>query len=73
MTGMMPQAAPQPLSSALALLVDYDDGTRQMYAEYLKRAACEIEEATDGREGLAKAISRRPSVIVLEMGSIRLT
>ena len=64
MTGMMPQAAPQPLSSALALLVDYDDSTRQMYAEYLKRAACEIEEATDGREGLAKAISRRPSVIV---------
>jgi CheY-like chemotaxis protein len=62
----MLQAAPQPLSPALALLVDYDDDTRQMYAEYLRRAACEIEEATDGREGLAKAISRRPSVVVTE-------
>src|SRR3989442_2762214 len=63
---MMPQAAPQVLSPALALLVDYDDDTRQMYAEYLKRAACQIEEASDGRKGLAKAISRRPSVVVTE-------
>lgn len=60
------QAAPQPLSPALALIVDHDDDTRQMYAEYLKRAACEIDEATDGREGLAKAISRRPNVVVTE-------
>jgi chemotaxis family two-component system response regulator PixH len=37
-----------------------------MYAEYLKLAACEIEEAADGREALAKAISRRPDVIVTE-------
>jgi DNA-binding response OmpR family regulator len=63
---MMLQAALQPLSPALALLVDHDDDTRHMYAEYLKRAACEIDEATDGREGLAKAISRRPSVVVTE-------
>ena len=63
---MMPQAAPQPLSPALALLIDHDDDTRQMYAAYLKLTAFEIDEATDGREGLAKAISRRPSVVVTE-------
>jgi two-component system cell cycle response regulator DivK len=52
--------------SVLALLVDRDPETRRMYAEYLKLALCEIEEASDGREALAKAISRRPDVIVTE-------
>jgi two-component system, cell cycle response regulator DivK len=52
--------------SVLALLVDRDADTRRMYAEYLRLALCEIEEAGDGREALAKAISRRPDVIVTE-------
>jgi two-component system cell cycle response regulator DivK len=52
--------------SILALLVDRDADTRRMYAEYLRLALCEIEEAADGREALAKAISRRPDVIVTE-------
>src|SRR5438046_10017029 len=51
---------------SLALLVDRDADTRSMYAEYLRHAQCEIEEAADGREALAKAIARRPSVIVTE-------
>jgi two-component system cell cycle response regulator DivK len=37
-----------------------------MYAEYLKLSACEIEEAEDGREALAKAISHSPDIIVTE-------
>jgi two-component system cell cycle response regulator DivK len=50
----------------LVLLVDDDDDTRGLYREYLTRAAMEIDEASDGREALAKAISRRPDVVVTE-------
>ena len=50
----------------LALLVDRDADTRGMYAEYLRLAACEIDEAGDGREALAKAFSRHPDVIITE-------
>jgi CheY-like chemotaxis protein len=50
----------------LALLVDRDDDTRKMYAEYLAHSNCLIEEAEDGREALAKAITRQPDVIVTE-------
>ena len=54
------------LETSLALLVDRDADTRSMYAEYLRHAQCEIEEAADGREALAKAIARRPNVIITE-------
>jgi DNA-binding response OmpR family regulator len=37
-----------------------------MYAQFLRRSAFEIDEADDGREALAKAISSRPDVIVTE-------
>lgn len=50
----------------LALLVDRDRDSLQMYAEYLRHAAYDVEQAEDGREALAKAISRRPHVIVTE-------
>jgi CheY-like chemotaxis protein len=50
----------------LALLVDRDSDTRQMYAEYLKLGSWRVDEAGDGREALAKAISLRPDVIVTE-------
>lgn len=51
---------------SLALLVDRDADTRQMYAEVLRQSAYDTEEAEDGREALAKAISHRPAVIVTE-------
>src|SRR5262249_24382917 len=35
-----------------------------LYGEYLNREGCLVEEAADGREALAKAISRRHDVIV---------
>src|SRR5690349_114225 len=50
----------------LALLVDRDLDTRRMYAEYLRLSGCAVEEAEDGREALAKAISHHPNVIVTE-------
>src|SRR5438034_3312252 len=65
-------AAPQLLTPAadhtpLALLVDRDPDTRKMYAEYLRLSTpCDIDEAEDGREALAKAMTRHPDVIVTE-------
>ena len=50
----------------LALLADRDADTRQMYAAHLRQVPYEIEEAEDGRDALAKALSRRPSVIVTD-------
>jgi two-component system cell cycle response regulator DivK len=49
-----------------ALLVDRDADTRTMYAEFLQRSRYNTDEAEDGREALAKAISLRPDVIVTE-------
>lgn len=57
---------PSPRSTRLALLVDRDADTRRMYAEYLTCGAWSVDEASDGREALAKAIAGRPNVIVTE-------
>jgi len=37
-----------------------------MYALFLKQLGCHIAEAADGREALAKALSRQPDVIITE-------
>src|SRR5262249_35349943 len=59
--------APAPKPLRLALLVDADADTRRMYAEYLRMSSSwSVEEAADGREGLAKAITRHPAVVVTE-------
>jgi len=50
----------------LALIVDRDADTRKLYAEYLRLSACLVEEAEDGREALAKAISHQPDIIITE-------
>jgi len=50
----------------LALLVDRDADTRKMYAEFLRHSQCDTDEAEDGREALAKALSLRPDIVVTE-------
>jgi len=51
----------------VTLLVDEDPDTRRMYAEYLTLSTgCNILEAEDGRDALAKALTRHPDVIVTE-------
>jgi CheY-like chemotaxis protein len=50
----------------LALLVEPDRETRDLYRGVLTRVASEIEYAEDGREALAKAISRRPALVITE-------
>jgi len=59
---MKPLSATRPLP--LALLADGDADNRSMYAASLKSARWEVEEATDGRDALALALTRRPDVIV---------
>src|SRR5439155_6632990 len=65
-------SVPHLLSTAadhptLALLVDRDPDTRTLYSEYLRlTAACDVDQAEDGREALAKAFSRHPDVIITE-------
>lgn len=64
------QAAPDgnPVSARtpLVLIVDDDADTRSLYAAYLRDRVCEIDEAEDGREALAKALTRLPDVVVTE-------
>lgn len=63
---MSSTSVPSHLGSMLALLVDHDDETRGKYAEYLRASAWTVEQATDGREALAKAISLRPRIVITE-------
>ena len=64
----MISAAPGRASSRLrlVLLVDRDDDTREMYAEYFAAAAVSIHQAADGRDALARAIARPPDLVVTE-------
>ena len=50
----------------VALLVDRDQDTRHMYAEFLKLGNWRVDEASDGREALAKAIALHPDIIITE-------
>jgi CheY-like chemotaxis protein len=63
---LIPTSASPPAEPLLTLLVDRDEDTRQMYAEYFTLCRWRVDEASDGREALAKAISWRPDVIVTE-------
>ena len=49
-----------------ALLVDRDKDTRLLYRQHLRQAGWDIDEADDGRDALAKALSRHYDVIVTE-------
>jgi len=52
------------MNSRLVLLADSDADMRACYRTALEGIGYEVEEAEDGRQALAKAFSRRPSVIV---------
>jgi two-component system chemotaxis response regulator CheY len=48
------------------LVVDPDDQARARCCESLSDAGCDVVDAADGRDALAKALSRRPSLVVTE-------
>jgi len=49
-----------------ALLADRDDDTRQIYGAFLRALSVDLDEASDGREALAKALARQHDVVVTE-------
>jgi CheY-like chemotaxis protein len=56
--------APEPVS---ILVVDPHDDTRQLYRQCFELAECSVVEASDGRDALAKALEREPSLVVTEL------
>lgn len=61
------EAAAQPTRQGTVLLVDDDDETLALHAEYFRRAGYRVETATNGNEALAKALKVRPDAIVLDL------
>ncbi|PYQ54737.1 MAG: hypothetical protein DMF78_04645 [Acidobacteria bacterium] len=51
----------------VVLLVDDIEDCRDVYGQFLAHAGYRVVEAADGREALAKAISLRPDVIVMDL------
>jgi two-component system cell cycle response regulator DivK len=50
----------------VVLLVDRDDATRRTYSLSLAATPVEVDEAIDGREALARAIARRPDLVITD-------
>ena len=51
----------------LVLLVDDYADAREMYGFYLARRGYRVEEAADGHEALAKALSLTPDIILMDL------
>jgi CheY-like chemotaxis protein len=49
------------------LIVDSDEDTRAKYRRPLQDGGCDVIEASDGRDALAKALIRPPAAIVTEL------
>ena len=55
-------------SSQLVLIVEDDDHTREMYAEWLVFSGLRVAEARNGPDALEKARELRPDVITTDIG-----
>ena len=63
--------APRPAvgsSSHLVLIVDDDEMTREMYAEWLNFSGFRVAEARNAAEAIEKARELRPDVITTDIG-----
>jgi CheY-like chemotaxis protein len=49
------------------LLVEPDDVIRAEYRQLFDPATCDLVEATDGRDAMAKAFVRRPTAVITEL------
>src|SRR3954447_12255762 len=56
----------QRTSRQSALIVDPDDDTRDLYKAFLMPRRFSVEEASNGPQALAKAMSDAPDIIVTE-------
>lgn len=55
-------------SSQLVLIVEDDEQTREMYAEWLTFSGFRVAEASNGTEAVTKARALRPDVITTDVG-----
>ena len=51
----------------LVLCVEDNEDSRAMYAAFLTRAGFRVAEASDGQEGIERALVLRPDLIVLDI------
>jgi two-component system, cell cycle response regulator DivK len=51
----------------LALVIDDYDDTREMYAQVLRLEGFSVEGASDGQEGLRKAVELLPDIIITDL------
>jgi CheY-like chemotaxis protein len=49
------------------LLIDADGDTRALYRQSVESLGYDVEEASDGREALVKALSRPPALVITEL------
>jgi DNA-binding response OmpR family regulator len=54
-------------SERLVLVVDDDEGIRELLAMLIKKEGWRVETAEDGAEGERKALSLKPDLIVLDL------
>jgi CheY-like chemotaxis protein len=54
-------------STVCILVVDPDHDSRALYRQSFALVGCDVVEASDGRDALAKAFARRPTLIVTEI------
>lgn len=63
-----PSSLPPPVyEGRRVLVVDPDADTRAVYREALRADGCDVIEAADGREALAKALVRPPAIVITEL------
>ena len=55
------------VSMPLILVADDSVETQELYAEYFKTCGFNVDVASDGREALRKARTRRPDIIVMDL------
>jgi CheY-like chemotaxis protein len=60
-------AAASSLPPTVVLIADADAETRALYRDAFARAGCDVVEAADGRDALAKAFPTPPSVVITEL------
>jgi two-component system cell cycle response regulator DivK len=55
-------------SAPLILVIDDVEDNRDVYEQFLRHAGFRVALAADGEDGLAKAVTLQPNVIVLDLG-----
>jgi CheY-like chemotaxis protein len=63
---MLSQLTNSTTAPPIALLVDHDADTRELYSDFLTINGYAVDHADDGREALARVVAQRPDVIVTE-------